>query len=533
MLVYANSFELSGEDGCDSAIAQIAHWVGGARKSFVDPSRLAEGIRELRFADGATLSSLATIDQEQKQKFPYLFNAKLTHGQPGVPGRKWITEIGLMQGAPEQNIKCSIVLKTDEMSAKVNDPIQVTRPRIVELLVSNCKPVQHLPGLRVISLTEENANAFLYEVEHVDRRHPIVEVSCDRAGRYPVSPERLRSVLVGLAKVINVPASADTYKLEEVIGRKYVTFGGAINIISPYRQTESGGFCKTTLFLPEKIEELIETGLSIESEVLSIVTHQTNLPNSWRHTSRENVRETILRMKLQEAASTAASSQDSAVYEELLKEASEQLASKDSDLMSARADIESREANIDQLSAENESLRYNLSLVQARPKETAASAGLSEEATEAFRASLTKTLSLRQAITVVATLYQDRLVILDSAYSSAEASDRGGFQYGSKALELLMMLASTYWQNLSEGKGDQQARVVFGKNGFASKEAETLSNEGKRRRTFAYNGREILMEKHLKHGVKDSYAETLRIHFEWDAASGKIILGHCGKHLDF
>ncbi|AEI78628.1 hypothetical protein CNE_1c33230 [Cupriavidus necator N-1] len=30
--------------------------------------------------------------------------------------------------------------------------------------------------------------------------------------------------------------------------------------------------------------------------------------------------------------------------------------------------------------------------------------------------------------------------------------------------------------------------------------------------------REFLMEKHLKHGVKDSLAETLRVHFEWIAA---------------
>ncbi|WP_279611117.1 hypothetical protein [Burkholderia gladioli] len=41
------------------------------------------------------------------------------------------------------------------------------------------------------------------------------------------------------------------------------------------------------------------------------------------------------------------------------------------------------------------------------------------------------------------------------------------------------------------------------------------------------------MEKHLKHGVKDSAAETLRVHFEWIASEQKIIIGHCGKHLDF
>ncbi|MFV8646948.1 hypothetical protein ACNREK_22150, partial [Ralstonia pseudosolanacearum] len=60
-----------------------------------------------------------------------------------------------------------------------------------------------------------------------------------------------------------------------------------------------------------------------------------------------------------------------------------------------------------------------------------------------------------------------------------------------------------------------------------------LSNDGKKRRTFNYCGKDFLMEKHLKHGVKDSPAETLRVHFEWFSNEKKIVVGHCGPHLDF
>ena len=124
-------------------------------------------------------------------------------------------------------------------------------------------------------------------------------------------------------------------------------------------------------------------------------------------------------------------------------------------------------------------------------------------------------------------------MILDTAYSSAKDSDRGGFQHGDKALEMLKALADDYWSDLVAGKGDQQARSRFGKNGFAAKEAETLSAEGRKRRTFRYQEQDIVMEKHLKHGVKDSYAETLRIHFEWLPKDKIIVIGHCGKHLNF
>ena len=41
------------------------------------------------------------------------------------------------------------------------------------------------------------------------------------------------------------------------------------------------------------------------------------------------------------------------------------------------------------------------------------------------------------------------------------------------------------------------------------------------------------MERHLKVGVRDSAATTLRVHFEWIAKEKRIVIGHCGKHLNF
>jgi hypothetical protein len=72
-------------------------------------------------------------------------------------------------------------------------------------------------------------------------------------------------------------------------------------------------------------------------------------------------------------------------------------------------------------------------------------------------------------------------------------------------------------------------RKVFGTS-YAAREAEILSREALKRRTFKYRGSAVEMLKHLKIGVKDT-AETLRIHFEWFADESKIVIGHCGSHL--
>ena len=58
-------------------------------------------------------------------------------------------------------------------------------------------------------------------------------------------------------------------------------------------------------------------------------------------------------------------------------------------------------------------------------------------------------------------------------------------------------------------------------------------DQARKRRTFEYQGKGVVMTRHLKIGRKDSVAETLRIQFYWDANARKVVIGHCGPHLDF
>jgi hypothetical protein len=533
MLVYANSFDVRPAAGTRAVIDQVALWVGQSRQTFVDPERLSQGIHELKMPEGAALSSLVTLDDSQAPEFPYFFCARLTHGQTGVPGRRWVTEVGLRQSAEHDTIFCSVVLRTDEVSAKVTTPIQATRPRIVQQIIDRCSPAGATPGLVLKGLTVENAKGFGYDIEHESRKHPLVLVSCDRNGAYPVLPSRLQSVLVGLAQVVEISLDVDTFALAQILGRGYSAYGGAINIIFPYRQTESGGFCQTELLRPDRIREFLDSGSSVESEVLASITHRTNLPHSWKHISIEVVAQARLTRRLTAGAKQASASADTAAYEELLDEAAKNLRSKDEELSALRGDIETSNATVEQLRAENDGLKYALTGSQARADVSGEVESGLAPLRHAVQAVLAGTPSLEQALRLAQGLFSDRLVVLETAFDAAQDSDRGGFQFGAKAYELLSKLAGPYWDALVSGAGDNRARDVFGKNAFASREAESMSNDGRKRRTFSYLGRDILMEKHLKVGVKDSAAETLRIHFEWFSDQKKLVIGHCGKHLDF
>jgi hypothetical protein len=52
-------------------------------------------------------------------------------------------------------------------------------------------------------------------------------------------------------------------------------------------------------------------------------------------------------------------------------------------------------------------------------------------------------------------------------------------------------------------------------------------------RTVIHAGQPHVLWSHLKIGAKqDSDAETFRAHFEWLAGERRILIGHCGPHLD-
>ncbi len=130
---------------------------------------------------------------------------------------------------------------------------------------------------------------------------------------------------------------------------------------------------------------------------------------------------------------------------------------------------------------------------------------------------------------VIAVLESDSVEILPSAYRSAD--EVKVISNMDKLRELLTTLVTTYRQALIEGNGSNEAYHLFGRNEYTSAESDNLSKKGRRARTFLYNGKEVEMEKHLKIGVKDSELHCLRVHFLWDSAAKKIVIGHCGKHL--
>ncbi|CDN62927.1 hypothetical protein QZN01_01455 [Burkholderia cenocepacia] len=532
MLVYSSSFILAPKKGPHQIIDLIARWMGKRSGSFITANDLILGTTRKRLKDGSTVTSRASKFDPATPLVPFIFSTELSHRDDQVPGRLWTTGIGLRQATLDSPVECTFLLKTDEASARVSSPIQVTRPRIVLDVVTQCQPAGTTPGLKIKQLDEDSASAFLAEVEREDRSYPIVVVSARRDGNYLVQPERIRSLLVGIADVVQVAPIVNTFEIEKTLGKKYGAWGGAINVLSRSKVGRNGVYCDSSLYRPDRLTDLTEAGINLDSEILSAVTHQTNVPASWRHISLSVVDQAVLRDQLASAVESAKQTDGDAGYIKLLEDAMDQMTAKDLSISELRAQVQEQNERINELDASVQSLKYSLAgLSQAAAGPDDESLEVIQPLREAVGMVVTGAPTLEQSLTIIRTLFPDRVVVLDSAVSSAKESE--SFLYAKKGFELLWKLANNYWPAVSGGGGDAEGRKVFGQKAYAQNEANALSNDGKRRRTFEYKGQDILMEKHLKIGIKDSVAETLRVHFEWVGADNVIVIGYCGKHLDF
>jgi hypothetical protein len=525
MLVYCSNFKLQPGIGISAIAEVIARWLGTKAKCFVRPEDIIQGIDQ-RLKDGSRVESLSTI--AHNQSYPLLMSVNLSHAGD-VPGRQWSTEIGIKQDLPNAPIQCSVLLQTHEISARVVAPIQPTRPYVVEELFRHCAPLASTPGASEHYLDENNAKAFSYFLEHRNREVPWIIVSPTREGKYLVNTKRLRSLLLGVAEVLEIPAGTNTFEVQEKLGSRYAVWLGAINIIYPSRQDQGKAFYETHRFMPDNIQDFIEEGRQPENEIFSIITHRTNLPNSWKHISPSAVINARLRIQLNASIQKAKGSEEAGEYIELLQEADKELKTKDSELESLRLEFEGKEEQILKLEADVEGLKYALSGKRTAGDNDDAIKGLAPLRAATLGA-LDGSITLEQALHLVGALFPERIIVTETAFSSASASNT--FHYCSKALELMLKLATSYWDDLVAGRPDAEARKVFG-NSYAAKESESLTNEGKKRRTFMVDGRPIEMQRHLKIGIKDSASETLRVHFEWISSEKKIAIGYCGAHLDF
>ncbi len=471
-------------------------------------------------AEGRVRASALRFDDDNGR----IWAAKLENGDSRIANRRWITDLFVEQRTGSF-VRFGAQLVCDGSANDVN--FEHSRPNVVRGLLNRLAGEADGEGLSntIEQVGVDGIDQLISLIARHDRRLPVVLVSVDDEGRAEVDLNRLSNRLSGTAHLRSIGIDA-SFALSDTVGKQLSTFNGAVRIYMPGLGEERDDPFQHPLWLASRSDR---KNPRLINEIAARV-----LPLGFRDTDGDT---RFWRLGLlRQATSRLAASQGDRTREEQLI----------ADLEVARADADAaREAErsaealmydeaqklmvaqskLARISNENDGLRARLWSADAVKGPTATTLS-SEDVRAVFDQGPTLEVSLR----VVASMFSDRIVILDTAYDSARAS--ADFLHKKKAFDLLWSLASSYWESLVGGGGDGLARQCFGA-AYAAKESEKLSKSGRSRRTFIYLGEEVLMERHIKIGTADNLSDTLRIHFEWKAQDEKIVVGHCGGHLDF
>lgn len=537
MLVYANHFQFHGADAEDAIFKGIGGWLKEQLGFGLHPDQLRKAGEFSGYKGDSRCWLRIHVTAEE---YPKLYAWVLKNEDATVFGRQWITEIGVKE--IDGHIDVSCVVKTDELSTLVaQSPVIASRPRVIGYIVNNVKQAASASFSSSVNAVEMKSvgtsieyRALNSDIERSDRNYALIIVSPTRDGEYLLDAHELQQRLVGIGQVVQARPDFNSYEMADELGDNRSAWNGAVNVL--YAPSLAGRI-RNRLFLSDEIVTWGEGRNERISHILSWVTNGTNVGKLRQHIRPEGVAQLSLLRRMQsarenrgnmdasqlrtelEAATTQATQQEN-YFNTLVEENAAlegQLSVFKSDLVEARSEANRQKYEI-------ESLKNRLDQANGNRSEGGNPAALVDMALR------DAPLLPLECLDLIEKAYGENCIILGSAKDSAR--DMSRFGKGHELLGLLKKLVTTYRSKLLNG-GDSQARAVFGQNEFAARESETVmgNKDMKRRRTFAYNGEDVEMFRHLKIGVDDDVTKTIRVHFHWDSDSQKVVIGYCGKHL--
>lgn len=413
-----------------------------------------------------------------------------------------------------------------------------------------------------------------------DREIPLVLITSDREGKMPVKEVgRLTSALLGLANVytLDMSVNANRKSINGLLSARgtcpgWATSSSRLRIFPPHTDLESPASASASRFYSKEAMDKWPGGqlaftdmlnrsfargyAKTDDDVLEMADIDLLLQRIASERARAGIRE--LRAKIGKAKTVAAlplnadeaSLKDAEKrFERMTREAREmnerleeqeqliELYEEENErVMRQNRALEERMRELESDKSQLETLRYRLVEAQGRADEKAAEAArLKDEAASLEKIDHFPT-SLVEELELAGRLWPDRIVVLPEAVRSAAA-----YRYCDLDEEwrILRAVATVLW-DIYFGDGDSSDidEEFKRRTGFTHTFRESGTTNASpalvKLRRRSYKGSEINITPHIKgSGRRDSSKlHPFRLHYHADAEGKKIVIGHCGEHLD-
>lgn len=414
----------------------------------------------------------------------------------------------------------TLIIRVDPAQFEVRPVrVELRPPRIVRTLTGelNCTIGTRSVGRTPIEVRAPEVKRFSdSELRDPTRRVPCVVISpVNLTNRYAINPAKLAAYLSGLAEVYVLGDHWASYELRDELGHSLACYDGAVRIYWPGMGSPTDRI-HHPYFTTEELQGRPESDDSGELKVFRVISRGAASRASAGELSRRVERLFMQERRVAQDAALAElkrrADQGDASVSELTRKLDELRAERDEALRLLEDERENRERAERQL----------VVIESARDDRPPA-------ATES------EPRSVEEAVEDAERLFGDRIIITETTRRAAAESPYRNANKVLTAFEALAELATAYFATVPAGQYVGPLEPFFRARGALDYAVgESMSTMGRfgGQRTLTYNGRAVTLERHLTLGG-GSRENCLQLFWEFEPEQQKILVGHCGLHLDY
>ena len=472
---------------------------------------------------------------------PEMWAVRYEHFDSEIKARRWTTNVSVTEiGTREWRISVELLhkLRSDYVGPEPSVP-QPSSPRLVIGLLDSKNWIGRIGSVRLkaqpLAMKVGKGRNFADLLTDSRRLVPIVLVSCDRNSGVPkLDSASLSRALAGTAAVYVCESPECDDELDHFVPMRFRSPNGTVRIYAPGLTLDQDWTAARHRFFAG--DDIDNQG---ENEIIGHIVRALTRSDAWRGlqssvASIDDVDARVRELRLTELRS---------VGTRTLIEKDEMLALYEADNLRLEGDNKGlkdglKAAEDRSTRAEQTVARLEYELGQSRELATEA-----EAQALAARSDLQSMLDLtewpEQPIAVAALAVKvsgDRLKFTAEAERALEKSDFATCNDAPSVTWLcLRAMATDLYDLVMQDLPAQQVADMF-KSRTKFELTWTESKETKRdnklmaKRRLVYEGRKIDMTPHVKWG--NTAPQLLRVHFWVDRKRNRIVIGHCGDHLD-
>lgn len=511
--VYFAIQHLEGTEQCFNTAAKIIlQWLR-TRPYVKEPGAIPESLQALdclEVGKGVTVETIFPTETETPA-----WGLKFTHPDRENRWLRWVTEITLLDdGAGSVRYSNTLGIgRIGEYVAPVFRP--ATNPAVNRELLSKLEGKTSY-GFRlmakpvVLQNSLKEVSNFLKILESRERTHPIVYVTPTTAGEYIVDYKRMASDLAGMAHVVVASDPDTTFQVGTLLPQRLNCFDGGLRIYWPGFRRHSEP-AEHPLFLRWRLDDL---GKSPGHYFIQRIAETAAFSNPRKYANWSDLEAMRFKTAVAKAKSEGNTDEMLALFEEDNHRQNEALKKAEEEISRLTGQLATEKGRSEQLAI---ALRY-----KQQPEEAPAEASEMELIT-----------SVADALDLAEINFSKQLIIALNGQSDRNTP----FAKPEEVMQALSWLATTWLDAKSGREPNPRLDLDFKETlpgwDFRSSQPEVLAKSKKFKewyRTKLPDGRSIDIGPHLAYGVSKDPRECIRIAFNWDSQSGKVVIGYIGQH---